>query len=208
MALKTIHWNLFLVPGEPMGTWTLHSTAFSVLRGNLAEETTDAVALGVRESLQPAGPASGAVLGAAGEDLRKHLDGLDSLQLTETVMVPGFDLPASNIVLCSLRPESKVDSPRTFLKRCYQNTLRCAEQEGLGVISLQPLGLGDFGFPIDVVSRTGVESILQHLETSAGFDEIRVVVYDVIEYSSVDNFAEMIVEGPPEGRGNRPSLQF
>ncbi len=194
-----------------MGTWTLDDVTLRVVRGNLAEQDVDAVAIGVGEDLLPDGPASGAVFSAAGDRLVQHLDGRGPIEPGEVETVPGFDLPTETILLCSMRPRNGIDSPGAFLRSCVRNVLRRAgEEQDLGVVSLQPLGLGDYGYPVDRVSRAHIRTIVETVDRTSTFEEIRLVVYDVVEFSSVDTFAKTILEGPSgeKGKGNRPNLQF
>jgi hypothetical protein len=59
-------------------------------------------------------------------------------------------------------------------------------------LSSMPLGLGDHDFPINSVSRTAIQSIRNFSDIN-DLDEVNIVVYDAIQYSSVERFGNELL---------------
>lgn len=179
-----------------MSSWSLNNTIFRITRGNLAEESVDAIAIGVSGDLLPAGPSTGAIFGAAGNGLQKHVGSQDSEKTGQVLRTPGFGLRADYIYLVVLKSKNETKTPKSFLGKCFQALLDCVNEDSdVSTFSTRPLGLGDFGFPIDTVSRAGIQTIHRTLlAESFTLAKLNLVVYDAIQFTSVNRFGKEILE--------------
>lgn len=176
-----------------MGEWTLNNTTLAVKRGNLAEQTTGTITLGVDTDWTPAGPASGAVLSAGGDAVRSRISDLDSAEPGTIQAIDSGDLPCHDIQLVTMVTESRLDDPDEWIRTIYRHLLDAVRTAGHTELALPPLGLGDFDWSIDRTSRAGIETISKFVRDNSHFDQINLIVYDAIEFSSVDNFADDIL---------------
>jgi len=187
--------------------WRIGQSTFQILRGNLAEQSVEAVALDVGTDWMPAGPASGAVFGAAGGALGDEAATLTNGEPGEVTRVPGHELPAENIYLVAMAPERNLENPDSFLRECYENLFDSISANAGRELALPPLGLGDFEVSIDRTARIGIETIRARLTDGDPPGDVSLVVYDAIEFSSVENFGETIIEDEEVDRDPEQQLR-
>lgn len=182
-----------------MNNWTLNGITFTVTRGNLAETSADAVALGVSADWTPAGPSTGAIIRAADSDLPEHIEGLDTGSPGETAVVSAGQLPADRIILTVLQSAGETRDDQSFLSGCFDNVLQTAEDRGdIEYLALQPLGSNDFNHSLNKVTASTVETLLNRSSTLEHLNHVEMVVYDAIDFNSAENFARETLQKPDE----------
>jgi O-acetyl-ADP-ribose deacetylase (regulator of RNase III) len=173
--------------------WTISSTELRIERGNLADQSDGVIAVDVDVDWTPAGPASGAILSEGGNPVREQISSLAAADPGTTRTIDPGELPAEQIVLVTMANESEFEAPETWIRDTYKRILNVVRDEGYTELSLPPLGLGDFGWSIDRTTTACLETIRDDLSGESEIERINLVVFDAIEYSSVENFADEIL---------------
>lgn len=174
---------------------TIDGTELRIVRGNLAEDTSDAIALPVGLDFRPAGPSAGAVFGAAGQGIEEEIASINDRDSEAVRIVDACDLPSEYILLSALKPSGEIENRPVYLKERYTDVLSLSSNHSkINSVSIMPLGLGDHGYSIDTVARSGIESVVE-FHGKESLSVVKVVIYDAIEYSSFIRFGnEMINE--------------
>ncbi|MFB6346268.1 MAG: macro domain-containing protein [bacterium] len=187
-----------------MSSWQLGDLNFSVRRGNLSEASLPAVALGVSPDWTPAGPGAGAIIQAGGSELVQSLKDQPDGKPGEVLSMEAGELEADKLLLCALNPRSSVSDPDQFIRDCYRSLYRAADNDGMDRLGLQLLGANDFDYGLDRTTKAAVE-VLREMRNDLGtLREVRLIVYDAIDFNAVDNFARETFEGQPTDSGPSP----
>jgi len=189
-----------------MGSWTISESTFEIERGNLLEQKLDAICLDVNRDWMPEGPSSKAILGAVDVEFLDSLRSRNSAKPASVEIKPSQALPCDFIILCTMDHRTEIGQPDPFLQDCFENVfLKADRHDDIKTLGTAPLGLDDFDFPIDSVSKAGIKTAKQHLQGDTSLDQIRFVVFDSIQYNSIDNFGEKLLEhgGRDSGRETR-----
>lgn len=169
----------------------LKQCSFSVIRGNLAEEPVDAIGLGVGSDYFPNGPAAGAIFGSAGDRLQNELAGREADSPGDITKTACFDLPADHIYLCALQDGQDTDDLEIFLTNCYHALLtHASDDESIRSLALPPLGTGDFGYSLEIASKTLVRCLKDLDQQEFDLESVKMVVYEAVQFHSVENFVE------------------
>ncbi|MFB6347455.1 MAG: macro domain-containing protein [bacterium] len=187
-----------------MTDWTVGDCTVAMIRGNLAEEPMDMISLGVGMDFLPNGPASGAIFGAAGDELQKEVGDNEVESPGDILVAGGHELPSDQIILCSLPNTSEVNDLEEFLLECYLRILEeASDREDVRSLSLAPLGTGDLDYSLKVASTTLIDAIQQLAGDSLRLDRLNIVVFETVQFYSVQNFVKQTLEGDRE-QGPKP----
>jgi O-acetyl-ADP-ribose deacetylase (regulator of RNase III) len=176
-----------------MNNWQLDGVKFGIVRGNIANETTDGIAIPVSTNLLPDGPSTGAIFRSASDKLVKTIEDIEPQEPTSVTTVEAQGLSSDQVLLCAMKSMHDVDDLKKFLDICYENVLETTLTEPeIDSLSIMPLGLGDHDFPIDEVARSGIGKILDYSEYLK-VKSVKFVIYDAIQYSSFVRFGKEIL---------------
>lgn len=157
--------------------WDIEDCTFSVDRGDITGQNTDAVVNAANKDLAPGGGVAGAIHRAGGQELTDHCREMDRCNTGEAVITPGFELPADKIIhtvgpIYDAHPRAE-----KALRDSYWNSLDLARSEGLDSISFPLLSTGAFGYPVEEASTVAVETIRDFIEERNGLSEVRMVLF-------------------------------
>jgi O-acetyl-ADP-ribose deacetylase (regulator of RNase III) len=75
-----------------------------------------------------------------------------------------------------------------LLARCYESSLRCAKDAGLGSVAFPSISTGAYGYPVGEAAAVAVAAVLAELEREPGtLREVRFVLFsarDLREYEA------------------------
>lgn len=161
----------------------------SCLQGNIADqEDIDVIVNAANAELKPGGGVAGAIHRAAGPELEKACRSKAPIQPGESVITKGFDLP-NDYVIHTLGPVYGLDKPEDkLLERCYINSLRLAETEGLRKIAFPALSAGAFGYPFQAAMKIALPTVLTMTEHLTIIKEIRFVLFSEEDYKAYEHY--------------------
>lgn len=151
-----------------------------VLLGRVEDTATDGLLRPVRSDFTGISGASRRVEAAAGDDIRRRLDGMGDLPVGGAVVTPGGDLEAMFLIHVVLEsPEEPVTT--MAVQRGLVNGLRRAAEWEMASLSLPPLGLGAGTMEPEESARLMVEVLLDHLRQGEPPAELVIVVESTYE---------------------------
>ncbi|NBM20365.1 O-acetyl-ADP-ribose deacetylase [Streptomyces sp. GC420] len=165
-------------------------TTITLVRGDITEQSVDAVVNAANSSLLGGGGVDGAIHRKGGpavlaecRDLRASRYG-KGLPTGRAVATTAGRLPA-RWVIHTVGPVWSRDEDRSgLLASCYRESLRVAAGLGARTVAFPAISTGIFGWPMDDGARIAIETVR---ETEArGVEEVRFVLFDQPAY---DTFA-------------------
>ncbi|MFH8557619.1 O-acetyl-ADP-ribose deacetylase [Streptomyces celluloflavus] len=160
-------------------------TALTLHRGDITEQTVDAVVNAANSSLLGGGGVDGAIHRRGGPEILAECRALRAsrygrgLATVAAVATGAGRLPA-RWVIHTVGPVWSADVDRTpLLVSCYERSLRAAAELGARTVAFPAISTGIYGWPIDDGARTAVATVRAVTAAMPGtFDEIRFVVFD------------------------------
>jgi O-acetyl-ADP-ribose deacetylase (regulator of RNase III) len=167
---------------------------FDVVRGDIAEQSADALVNAAGTSLQMGSGVAGALRRAGGEALNDAAVHKGPIDLGEVAVTQAYDLDAAHVVHAAAMPhygdgQATAESIRTATR----NALRAADERGCTSIVLPALGCGVAGFDL----AAGARIICEELDAfePESLAEARFVAYTAEEYETVRAAADEVRGG-------------
>ena len=159
---------------------------FEIVQGNIVRQTTDAIVNAANEQLLAGGGVCGAIFAAAGaERLQAACDALGGCPTGQSVITPGFALPA-RYVIHTVGPvwRGGGSGEEKLLRSCYQSALELAKSKGLASVCFPLISAGVYGYPRDQALSVAVSAIGGFLKDNEM--TVRLVIFDRSEYHLSD----------------------
>lgn len=152
----------------------------TVRLGALHEAGTQAVLRPVRSDLAGITQASRRLEAAAGEQVRKRLEGMGELPMSSAVLTPGGDLAIGFIIHAVV--EAHDEGPSSMgVQRALINGLRRAREWEMTSLAVPPLGLGVGALDPEDAARAMIEVLVDHLGEGEPPHELVIVVENPYE---------------------------
>jgi O-acetyl-ADP-ribose deacetylase (regulator of RNase III) len=116
-----------------------------------------------------------------GPAIRKELQNLGPLEVTEATVTSAGNLKARYIIH-AVGPKFQEEGSEQKLKLTINNFLRRAEEKGIKSIALPPMGTGFYGVPLDVSARVTIETIAEYLKNGTEIQDVVICAMDTREY--------------------------
>jgi len=136
-----------------------------VVQGDITCLDVDAIVNAANTSLLGGGGVDGAIHRAAGPGLLAECRALGGCPTGEARITRGHDLPARHVIH-TVGPVYDRYSPGEadhLLRRCYSESLRLAEENGLETIAFPGISTGVYGFPKPEACLAAVDTVCQWL---------------------------------------------
>ncbi len=151
------------------------SAPFEIVVGRIETLDVDAVVNAANRQLAPGGGVDGALRVAAGPELTLHTARLPALDVGQSVITPGFDLPA-RFIIHTAAPVWTNPGPEgekvNGLARCYMSAIEMAASRKFESIAFPCLGVGNFGWPRGFACAIAIASCEQALESPSDLKRI------------------------------------
>jgi len=138
---------------------------FKIVRNDITKMKVDAIVNAANPALRQGGGVCGAIFAAAGpaklKDACKKIGGCATGQ---TVITPGFDLPAKYIIhtVGPVWQDGEHGEP-ALLHDCYTNSLQLASQHKCKSIAFPLIASGVYGYPKDQALKAATAAITEFL---------------------------------------------
>lgn len=120
-----------------------------------------------------------------GQRVRKELENLGPLRITEAVATSAGDMKAGYIIH-AVGPKFQEEDTDNKLKLTISNALKCAEAKGVKSIAFPPMGAGFYGVPLDTSAKITVQSIIEYLSADTGIEQVVICAMDNREYIALE----------------------
>lgn len=159
------------------------------VRGDITEQTVDAVVNAANSSLLGGGGVDGAIHRKGGPEIlaecRELRDGRypEGLPTGRAAATTAGRLPARWVIHTVGPVWSRSEDRSALLASCYRESLRVARELGAGTVAFPAVSTGVYGWPLEDGARIAVSAVREEGE---GLEEVRFVLFDQRSY---DTFA-------------------
>ena len=184
-----------------------YNRSLTVKKGELLKEEVTAIVNAANEKLKHDTGVASAINQASHGQVQRESDRVirDNSQRRipvgrVAVTGAGGDLPCK-AVIHAVGPDvnvMKMDDCKRLLKQACENTLRCAEDEGMHSIAFPPISSGIYAMPKDLVAQILIDTILQHpYRQDSSLKDIRIVIIDRLTLMPFLQYAQQIAHSSP-----------
>jgi O-acetyl-ADP-ribose deacetylase (regulator of RNase III) len=155
-----------------------------IVRGDITDETVDAIVNAANTSLLGGGGVDGAIHRAGGPSILAATRELrattlpDGLPTGQAVATTAGDL-ASKWVIHAVGPVWSAREDRTpLLQNAYRSSLRVARELGAHTVAFPAISAGVYGWPMDDAARIAVSTVRAVLSSGVGsVEHVRFVLF-------------------------------
>ena len=162
---------------------------FTVIQGDIAEQSADALVNAAGTSLQMGSGVAGALRRGAGEEINEAAVSKGPVELGEVAVTDAFDLDADYVVHAAAMPHyGDGEATAESIRAATRNALEAADERGCASVVLPALGCGVAGFDLEEGARIICETVAGYEPTT--LSDVRIVGYSDEEYETIRAAAE------------------
>jgi O-acetyl-ADP-ribose deacetylase (regulator of RNase III) len=155
---------------------------FSVVQGDVAAQSADALVNAANTGLRMGSGVAGALRAAGGETLNDAAVTKGPVELGEVALTDAYDLDADVVIHAAAMPaggQATADSIRSATR----NALEAAEDQDCSSLVIPALGCGVAGFDLETGAQIIAEEIRAFEPTT--LEDVRLIAYAEDEYETV-----------------------
>ncbi len=170
----------------------LGNATLSLIKGDITNQTTDAIVNAANSGLMGGGGVDGAIHRAGGpailEDCKRIIAKQGRLPTGEAVITTAGNLP-SQYVIHTVGPVWRGGNRNEsqLLRNCYVNSLKLAEKNNICTISFPSISTGVYGYPVEEAAGVALKAVREHFEKLAVLEEVVFVLFDEKTYQAYLN---------------------
>lgn len=164
---------------------------FTVVQGDIADETADALVNAAGTSLQMGSGVAGALRREANGPINEEAVSKGPVDLGGVAVTDAYDLDAEYVIHAAAMPHYG-DGRATpeSIREASRNTLEKADELGCESLVVPILGTGAAGFDFETGARLVCEAVWLYDPTS--LTDVRVIAYSMPEYQTVTKIADRL----------------
>lgn len=164
---------------------------FSVVQGDIAEASADALVNAAGTSLRMGSGVAGALRRAAGGRINEAAMTKGPVELGAVAVTGGFDLEADYVVHAAAMPHyGDGKATEGSIRAATRNALERADSLGCRSVVVPVLGTGAAGFPFEEGARFVCEEVWAY--DSEGLSDVRVIAYSTEEFETMERVAAAV----------------
>lgn len=157
-------------------------SVLEIVKGDITKQDTDAIVNAANKQLAPGGGVAGATHRAAGPGLWEECKELGGCETGEAKLTSGHNLMARHVIHTVGPVYGGSLRDAKYLRSCYINSLKIAEEKGLSSVSFPAISTGAFGYPLDEAAEISLSAVKDHIEKGTSLKVIRFVLYSQSAY--------------------------
>jgi O-acetyl-ADP-ribose deacetylase (regulator of RNase III) len=166
---------------------------FTVIRGDIARQSADALVNAAGTSLRMGSGVAGALRRVGGEALNEAAVRKGPVHLGDAAVTDAYDLDAEYVVHAAAMPHyGDGRATEESIRDATRNSLHRADELGCESLVIPALGCGVAGFSLDEGARIVAEEIAAFEPSS--LSDVRFIAYSVEEYETVRRVADEVGE--------------
>lgn len=161
----------------------INQTKIVLVRGDITEETTDAIVNAANERLAGGAGVDGAIHSAGGPAIMAECRKIGGCPTGQSVITTGGNLQAKYVIHTvgpiyrgGTRNEAKL------LQSAYRESLKLALKKKLQSISFPAISTGVYGYPVNEAARLALQTCIEFAKENTGITLIRHVLFDQKSY--------------------------
>ncbi|UCH80967.1 MAG: macro domain-containing protein [Nitrospiraceae bacterium] len=169
----------------------INNSTLSVVKADVTDYVIDAFVFYARNDLKLGSGFGNAIALRGGPSIRKELEKLGPLNVTEVVMTTAGDMKAGHIIHAN-GPKFQEENTNQKLKTTIINALKIADAKGMGSVAFPPMGAGFYGVPLEISAKITIETIADFLSSGPGIKEVVVCGNDNRELKALQAALETL----------------
>jgi len=159
------------------------NTKLSIFRGDIIEQTTEAIVNAANSSLMGGGGVDGAIHRAGGPailDECRHIVARQGRLPTGEVVITGGGNLKARFVIHTVGPvwHGGNCGEDELLANAYRESLRVAVENGVQSISFPSISTGAYGYPVERAARVAINTMISFMKEDDRLTEVVVVLFD------------------------------
>lgn len=163
-----------------------------LVRGDITDQSVDAIVNAANSSLLGGGGVDGAIHRRGGPEILAECRRLRAshygkgLPTGRAVATTAGRLSA-RWVIHTVGPVWRPDEDRSaLLASCYRESLRVAGELGARTVAFPAISTGIYGWPLDDGARVAVRAVREALGSAGSVEEVRFVLFDAAAYGAFE----------------------
>ena len=154
-----------------------HHSTLRLVTADLTTLDVEAFVFYARPTLELGSGFGSAIARRGGPAIKKELDAIGSVALTDAVVTSGGNLKAKHIVHAA-GPAFQEERLEEKLCATVANALRRAEERGITQIAFPAMGAGFYGVPLPLSAELTIKAISSHLSNNTSIREVVLCAND------------------------------
>ncbi len=161
-------------------------------RGDITDETTDAIVNAANSSLLGGGGVDGAIHRAGGPAILAECRKLGGCATGEAKITAGGRLQARHVIH-TVGPvyHGGDHGEPALLASAYRRSLEVASENGLRSLAFPSISTGAYGYPIATAARIALRTVCDYLRSNPEIDLVRFVLFST---NDLDTYAAALEE--------------
>jgi O-acetyl-ADP-ribose deacetylase (regulator of RNase III) len=170
---------------------TVNKTKLALIQGDITKQDTDAIVNAANSGLMGGGGVDGAIHRAGGpailEECKRIRAEIGRLPTGRAVITTGGNLKARHVIhtVGPVWHGGEKGEPES-LASAYRESLELAVENGLKTVSFPSISTGVYGYPVNLASKTALETVIGFLNESDALSEVVFVLFDARTYSAYE----------------------
>ena len=161
---------------------TINQSRLELVKGNIVEQTTDAIVNAANSALAGGGGVDGAIHRAGGPQIMDECRKYKSCHTGAAVITSGGNLPA-RFVIHAVGPIYSGDpEDALILASAYKSALKLATQNGVKSVAFPSISTGAYNYPIISAAKVALHTVIDFLNNNSEIELVRFVLFDTSSY--------------------------
>jgi len=173
---------------------TINKSKLELVRGNIADQDTDAIVNSAKSDLGPDGGVAGKIHRAAGPEFEEEVKRLNGCKTGDAKISAGYNLKAKYVIHTVGPIYGNTSNDSMFLASSYEQCLRLASQYKIESISFPSISTGMFGYPVDEASEIALRAVITFLTRHPEIKLVRFVLISQFDYDTYQNTLQYLLD--------------